>query len=924
MAERGTFHQHKPNVNMKNAIRTVNLAIGVVFILFMTVNGVGVAQSPAAWSPAKNLSQSGAASQPRLVATPRGELQAFWWDRFDGLMSATGQTGEESGEVFWSQPIQASIPSAEIESTPAIIVDAFGWVHAFWSEANEDASSPSSASAGAGLIETRLMHSEMPLGSVQWSFPETVAESMIGYAATAPKTGGITVAYIRNKHTSDAPAGIYVKHHYGADRGWGLPSVVYSSIYLRLISPEQARIHLLDDAKTELEGSHPLYLTWYDPRQEKIMFSASGNSGSTWSQVQAFGASEEQPVDPRLTHNGKPLLIWQASAQGGCALYQQESLENSQITDNTVIEWGPQEQILADLTECPQRDRFLNQGEHLIWLWNEGSQNVTMTIWDSEQSSWSQTFNVNFAFEDTDTQKSVTLDGLQATISEDKIFAIGNDVAAGEIWFTQANIDTLKLTFTTESSWMPAERVSTKGLYASIPALASDQQEQTHLVWSQGAKPSSLSNSLYYAKYASGSLSGPFEILPASINEIARQPSMLYDASNDSIHLAWSGGEDGAILYSWSNTREASSPTGWAAPQSISQAGAASWPQIGQDGRGRLYVLYVISINESRGVYLVRSEDRGKTWSPPVDVFNATAARWPMVDHPTLAVRHDGALYAAWVESQAPGIDHDLGIHYSVSLDGGDTWFTPISLTGAGYDWPRLIVSGGKIHLLYASSDNGSGSLYHRWAEISQPTENSSSWSIPVSIPDWRNIALPFGVAASGPADQSVQETIGTIHLVGADPNTGALRYSKWEGQRWSNYEEFRGDKQIEKGLGISAFAPPGGGTLAVGWLALPSETQQDQKESVFFTSRAIPSVEILAPENVFVEPTETPASTSTVTPAPTPAATPTPILSLAAPTRSPPLPVHPLILGAGLAALAISSIFGARLIFNRITRRTH
>ena len=877
-------------------------------------------QSPEIWSPAINLSQSGAASQPRLVAAPDGELQVFWWDRFDGLMSATAQLADGTEELAWSEPAQASIPSAEIENTPTILIDAYGRIHAFWSELDKDGASASSDTAGTARIETRLMHSEVSFGNVDWSFPETIAELMLDYSVAAPRTGGITVAYIRNKHTLDAPAGIYVKHHYGPDRGWGLLSVVYSSIYLRLLSPEQAYINLLDFAEPELESTHLLYLAWYDPRQEKILFSASGNSGSTWSQVQTLGASTEQPVEPRLASNGKPLLIWRASAQGGCALYQQESPEYSQISADTVVEWVPQEQILKDLTECPQQDRFFNQGETLIWLWNEGTRNVTMTVWDAEQAAWSQTFNLNFAFEDQQIQKSVTLDEIHGTISDGKIFLAGTDNSAGEIWFTQANIDSLKLVFTPESSWVPAQRVSTQGLYASIPALAIDHQGQTHLVWSQGTKPSSLSNSLFYAKYASGILSGPVEILPASASEIARQPSMLYDASNDSIHLAWSGGEDGAILYSWSNAREAGSPSGWAAPQLISLAGAASWPQIGQDSRGRLYVLYVIPLNENRGVYLVRSDDKGKTWSAPVEVFNATSARWPMIDHPTLAVRQDGALDAAWVESQTPGFDHDLGIHYSVSLNGGDTWSPVLALTGPGYDWPRLTLSGGKIHLLYASSDNGSGSLYHRWAEISQPTENSPSWSIPLSIPDWRNIVLPYGLASSGPAEMSLPEAISTIHLVGANPNTGTLRYSKWEGQRWSNSEEFGGDKQIEKGLGINAFAPQVGGKIAVGWLALPPETEEDQKESVFFTSREIPTVDLPAPEIASLELSATPASTSTVTLEPTQASTPTPDLNIAAPSRPPSIPVHPLVLGAVIAALAISSIFVARLISNRLT----
>ena len=118
-----------------------------------------------AWGAPVNLSQSGAAEQPRIVAGPDGTLQVFWWDRFDGLMTALF-----NGETR-STPTRATIPvvqAAEREGeavagtlvvpvVPTIVSDGSGWVHAFWlGEPDED----------TGV--QALMHSQMPLGTTTW------------------------------------------------------------------------------------------------------------------------------------------------------------------------------------------------------------------------------------------------------------------------------------------------------------------------------------------------------------------------------------------------------------------------------------------------------------------------------------------------------------------------------------------------------------------------------------------------------------------------------------------------------------------------------------------------------------------------------------------------------------------------------------
>ena len=80
--------------------------------------------------PATNLSASGAASNPAIVALDQGLLRAFWWDAFDGLVAADGQvvassmvSGTEQVTVtreIWSKARAVPLP---VEGTPEIAVD---------------------------------------------------------------------------------------------------------------------------------------------------------------------------------------------------------------------------------------------------------------------------------------------------------------------------------------------------------------------------------------------------------------------------------------------------------------------------------------------------------------------------------------------------------------------------------------------------------------------------------------------------------------------------------------------------------------------------------------------------------------------------------------------------------------------------------
>lgn len=883
-------------------LETFNLKPILALALALLGLGAGLAvpaqaQSPdAAWSTPANLSHSGAASEPQIVAGPDGRVQVFWHDRFDGLMTAIRQEGAWSAPQ--SAPILITVEERDqfvlrpIGVTPHIVADALGWVHAFWYGA-----------AGEETGLTPLLHSRLNLGTATWSAPEEVAEAAVVYDVGTGPNGSVVVAYVRDLDTAAFPAGVYVRRSDGGTAGWTTGQAAYTSVYFRVATAEDAHVDATIDAQRQI------HLAWNDPHLGRAFYARSADDGLSWVGRRELGDPEQGAARPRVAAGSSLLLLWEAERVAApCALYQQELAAGETVTPT----WSLPERTLEALNNCPQQVDFLRtpQGELLLAAGSGGAQ-LTLAAWDG--TTWSEPELLGFSFEDPELGKRVYLEGLRAALTGGRlaVVGVGQD---GEVWFLENDLETMAWAFAPPPPWSEPAGIAPSEGRPGLPAMATDGEGGLHLLWSEGGTGELPGTALSYTRYDGERWTRPAVVLSSPEGK-AEQPAIT--VLGDQLHAVWSGGTNGEIFYSRAYRRDAYAAGGWSDPIVLPAPGiVGAWPQIAADRGGVLHVLYAVPLNEGRGVYATRSEDGGESWSPFVTVFDATAEGWAMVDHASLAVDEQGILHAAWVRAPLPGGGLPLEIHYARSSDRGETWSAPWLVAEEAGDWPQVVTTpGGQVHLLWHRLD-GRAVVRHRWA-TDGATEQA--WSYTQQVRGFDGVAAPVAVVPDG---------AGGLHLVGLgqdDVGEPALYYATWDEERWTQADMVRlGAEEVSGGIAAALQAALGRLHVAfAGELAgSPVEGMEgavEEPAGLLYAARAVPTV-LVTPLPTFtprIEATPTPETTPTPAPTARPDVNPAPPASGPGSVEFGPLSLPLTALGgltvAGLMVILMLAVRGMR-----------
>jgi hypothetical protein len=171
--------------------------------------------------------------------------------------------------------------------------------------------------------------------------------------------------------------------------------------------------------------------------------------------------------------------------------------------------------------------------------------------------------------------------------------------------------------------------------------------------------------------------------------------------------------------------------------------------------RGRLYVGWPGKVGDRVQLLVTRSDDQGKTWSEPVAVADAPAAKemgLNAISTPAITVNKDGVVGATWNDRRGTRDNKGYWPSFSASLDGGETWSQGVRMSAE----PKRFLQGERVTI-----EGGNGDL---WTGKPASPRADPMAAVTVNWKEWDEGGHLSGLAADGH---------GTFQAVWIDNRTG-------------------------------------------------------------------------------------------------------------------------------------------------------
>jgi hypothetical protein len=804
------------------------------------------------WTTPVNLSQSGAAGDVVAVEDSEGTIHVLWRDEIAGFVYTRS---EDEG---WAAPATVELPfvaelTEQQESAgviaalfvPQLRADTSGRIHAFW--LNE---------------EGTLLHSRVPAAtfseSSTWREAEPVAEGILAVAIVVDDSGSLHLAYIQSQDTEESPAGIYYRRSDNGGNTWTAAAALDQSAYYRSLPPEQANIQV---AITTVDGVGRALVAWDIPAREILFVIQSGDNGDTWQEpreVDRRKAEDAETADGpstiRVATAGNEVhLIWQAGHEGVlCNQYHQWSPDGGDS-------WEAAQPILTDLLVCPDSSELLvgQNGQLLLLATVEGNiqGGVYLVAWNGERWSELREQKPMSSFSNPETLRPVTFDCRQDLLVGEQLMVVG--CSRGEVrdvWFMARPVAGLAHWFPEPSAWQVTPVLATAAGEILFSVVIPDVDGRLHVLWSEAD-----SGAINYVHWDGRRWSTSLPVLSSATGMVDRPVATL--TADRRLLVMWNELESGQIYYSQADADRAVFAEHWTIPSRLPlpQDGATSVDML-IDARAVIYVAFAVPINEGRGIYLMRSNDLGETWSEPVAAFDAAANEWAMVDRPQLTVTDNEQLHLLWTRYSPPPKVQPQALVYARSTDGGQSWSEPQTVVQAPLLWSRIT----------GVDDNG---IHRHWQEVIGG--RTMLWQ-ETTLDDGRNwsyTSLAAATGAPGPVGL-VNDGGGRLHLVYDDGP--ALQHRLWNGDRWSQAESLALERTAVGTVSALDVAVTGEGRLAVVFAGREKErTDNEQPFLLQFAQRPFDLPEAATALAVTPEVIVVPQPTLAPSPAPAQPASP-------------------------------------------------
>lgn len=327
-----------------------------------------------------------------------------------------------------------------------------------------------------------------------------------------------------------------------------------------------------------------------------------------------------------------------------------------------------------------------------------------------------------------------------------------------------------------QDGWSAPHRLSSGEGTASEGFMVSDQFGYLHVFWIENDLPDKRSI-IQYARFDGENWSTPLDIYTTRPGVAAGAGAIGFVSSavdqHGLLHLIWSEGNNGPVYYSNAPAHDALTAQQWLSPYRIDIP--AYRVRLGVDSKNWLHILYSNFYGDEPGVYYIRSEDGGETW---------TNSTWLDPDIPSnqapldlqLGLDTAGGLHAAWNYLNLDGgVD---ALRYANSKDSGDSWIYPIEIdepdeasSELRAAKPGLIVQDQIVHIIWAGTEDTNRE--HRFS-----TDAGQTWSVPIRI---------FGgLQGEAIGDGLAIDAASRVHFIGQIRWPQGLYHAYWDQNHWS------------------------------------------------------------------------------------------------------------------------------------------
>jgi hypothetical protein len=237
------------------------------------------------------------------------------------------------------------------------------------------------------------------------------------------------------------------------------------------------------------------------------------------------------------------------------------------------------------------------------------------------------------------------------------------------------------------------------------PSVAVDKSARIGVVW---ADASSRNPGISFARSVDGGASfSPLRNLSSKTN-LPLDPKIAFDHLGR-IFVVWSGLSEGSRDVFLA--RSTDSGRSFSPPKNLSASKFASeLPAIAIDGEDRLYVVWRDKTPPTIQIWLTRSTDGGESFSSP-----RVVSRTGFSNMPTLAAEGDGHLYVSWVSNVAGNLE----VYFIHSADGGESFDRLLNISGTrlASHSPSLAADGrGDVFAVWVDDTPGKPEVFFRYS----------------------------------------------------------------------------------------------------------------------------------------------------------------------------------------------------------------